>query len=140
MGGVILNPPSDNWTRTIYVENVRQESTGATWAEVANVEKIGPIKEEKIREKNIGDIRDPDGHSYRDRIRVVRQVFEQRQKIRTTYTNVLEGPSKEYDYTESVKVTSEVDPYMRSRNVKFTANGLKPLTNHYHYLLSLIHI
>ena len=40
MGGVILNPPSDNWTRTIYVENVRQESTGATWAEVANVEKI----------------------------------------------------------------------------------------------------
>ncbi|GIS09091.1 MAG: hypothetical protein CM15mP113_2210 [Pseudomonadota bacterium] len=51
MGGVILNPPSDNWTRTIYVENVRQESTGATWAEVAKVEKVGPIKETKVREK-----------------------------------------------------------------------------------------
>ena len=134
MGGVILDPPSDNWTRTIYVENVRKESTGATWAEVANVKTIGPIKEEKIGSKNIGDIRDPEGHSYRDRIRVVNNIFEQTQKIKTTYKNVLEGPSKEFDYTESVKVTSEVDPYMRSRNVEFYANGLKPLTNHYHYL------
>ena len=25
MGAVVLDPPSDNWTRTIYVENVRQE-------------------------------------------------------------------------------------------------------------------
>ena len=134
MGGVILNPPSDNWTRTIYIENVRQESTGATWAEVANTEKFGPITEKKISEKNIGDIEDPAGGGYRDRIRVVRRTFEQTQKFKTTFTNVLEGPSKEFDYTESVKVTSKVDPYMRSRNVKFTANGLKPLTNHYHYL------
>ena len=53
---------------------------------------------------------------------------------KTTYKNVLEGPSKEYDYVESVKTTSEVDPYMRSRNVFFNANGLKPLTKHFYYL------
>ena len=36
-GAVTLDPPSDNWSRTIYIDNVRQESTGATWVESQNV-------------------------------------------------------------------------------------------------------
>ena len=36
-GQVILDPPSDNWTRTIYVNNVRKESTGARWVESSNI-------------------------------------------------------------------------------------------------------
>ena len=135
MGGIILDPPSDNWTRTIYVENVRQESTGATWAEVANTKAVGPIKETKVGSEPTGkDIDDPDSDWYRDRIQIVKNIYEQTQKFKTTYKNVLEGPSKEYDYVESVKTTSEVDPYMRSRNVYFNANGLKPLTKHFYYL------
>ena len=134
MGGIICDPPSDNWTRTIYVENVRQESTGATWAEVANTKKVGPLKETKIGSEVTGDIQDPDSDWYRDRIQIVKNTYEYTQKYKTTYKNVLEGPSKEYDYVESIKTTSEVDPYMRSRNVFFNANGLKPLTKHFYYL------
>ena len=33
----MLDPPSDNWARTIYVNNVRRESTGARWVETTNV-------------------------------------------------------------------------------------------------------
>ena len=36
-GSIRLDPPSDNWTRTVYVNNVRTESTGARWVETANV-------------------------------------------------------------------------------------------------------
>ena len=136
MGGVILDPPSDNWIRTIYVENKRIESTGAVWAEVSTTKKFGPLTE-KDTGKDIAtgkDVQDPASNSNKDRIRIVQNVFKQTQKYKTTYKNVLQGPSKEYDYVESVKVTSEVDPYMRTRNVHFSANGLKPLTKHYHYL------
>ena len=135
MGGIILNPPSDNWVRTLYVENERTESTGAKWAEVANTVKVGDITEKLKSSKNPGiDVDDPSSSCHRDRIRIVRNTYTQSQKMKTTYSNVLQGPSREFDYVESVKTTSEVDPYMRSRNVKFTANGLKPLTKHYHYL------
>ena len=134
MGGIILDPPSDNWVRTLYTNNTRTESSGAKWAEVVNEEKIGPIIETDKGKKNIGDIRDPEGKSYRHRIRVVRRITEQSQKIRRTFTNVLQGPSHEFDYVESIKVTSETDPYMRSRNVFFNANGLRPNTKHFHYL------
>ena len=134
MGGIILDPPSDNWVRTLYTNNKRTESSGAKWAEVVNEEKIGPIKETDKGTKNIGDIRDPEGKSYRHRIRIVRRITEQSQKIRRTFTNVLQGPSHEFDYVESIKVTSETDPYMRSRNVFFNANGLRPNTKHFHYL------
>ena len=36
-GVVHLDPPSDNWARTIYVNNKRVESTGARWVEQTNV-------------------------------------------------------------------------------------------------------
>ena len=133
MGGIILDPPSDNWVRTLYTNNTRTESTGATWGEVANEEVIGTTTELVDREE-IADIEDPDYNSYRRRIRIINAVYAQNQQIRKTFSNVLQGPSHEFDYVESIKLTSKADPYMRSRNVFFNANGLKPNTKHYHYL------
>ena len=52
----------------------------------------------------------------------------------TKYTPKLKGPAREFDYVEDVKVSGEADPWMRSRNVYFNANGLRPFTKHYHYL------
>ena len=134
MGGIVLDPPSDNWTRTLYLENKRVESTGAKWVEVANTVAVGPITEEFKGSKRIGSIKDPEFNYYRRRIEILRHTYAQTQKVKTTYKNVLQGPSQEYDYVESTKTTSETDPFMRSRNVSFNANGLRPLTRHYHYL------
>ena len=55
-------------------------------------------------------------------------------RVERSFTNTLVGPSEEKDYIESVKTSSAVDPFMRSRNVAFAASGLKPLTRHYHFL------
>ena len=44
---------------------------------------------------------------------------------------------REFTYVEDVKVSSEPDPFMRSRNVEFSAGGLRPLTRHYHFLDSI---
>ena len=138
MGGIILDPPSDNWTRTIYVNNNRTESSGARWVEQANDELIGTVNESPLEATDgtlfVKDIQDPDYNHYRRRIRVVKKLVASTQEFRRTFTNVLEGPSHEFDYVESVKTTSAVDPFMRSRNVFFNANGLRPLTKHFHYL------
>jgi len=133
MGGIILDPPSDNWIRTIYTNNTRVESTGATWAEQANITKVGPVQENVVNERVL-DVEDPDYGTYRRRIRITNRTVAQTQQFRTSYTNVLKGPSYEFDYVESIKIETEADPFMRSRNVFFNANGLKPLTKHYHYL------
>ena len=136
MGGIILDPPSDNWVRTLYTNTKRIESTGAEWAEVANEEVIGTINESPLESTNgtlfVKDIQDPDYNHYRRRIRIVKKLTAQTQEIRRTFQNVLQGPSHEFDYVESIKLTSEADPYMRSRNVFFNANGLKPNTKHHH--------
>ena len=138
MGGIILDPPSDNWVRTVYTNNSRVESTGAKWAEVANEEVIGTINESPLESTNgtlfVKDIQDPDYNHYRRRIRIVKKLTAQTQQIRRTFQNVLQGPSHEFDYVESIKLTSESDPFMRSRNVFFNANGLRPNTKHHHYL------
>jgi len=133
MGGIILDPPSDNWTRTLYVNNERTESTGAEWAEVAN-EEVVATSTERIGTQELADIEDPDYNSYRRRIRILNTTYAENTQIRRTFQNVLQGPSHEIDYVESIKVTSKADPYMRSRNVFFNANGLRPNTKHYHYL------
>ena len=128
MGGIILDPPSDNWTRTIYVNNNRTESSGARWVEQANDELIGTVNESPLEATDgtlfVKDIQDPDYNHYRRRIRVVKKLVASTQEFRRTFTNVLEGPSHEFDYVESVKPTSAVDPFMRSRNVFFNANGV----------------
>jgi hypothetical protein len=39
-----------------------------------------------------------------------------------------------WDFVENVKISSEPDPYMRSRNVEFVSGSLKPLTQHYTFI------
>jgi hypothetical protein len=41
---------------------------------------------------------------------------------------------RSYDYVESVRISSEPDPFMRSRNVEFRALALRPLTTHYSFI------
>ena len=126
-GAIVLDPPSDNWSRTIYVDNFRTESTGATWVEQVNIVSRDTSREvlsENTTRTNQGDWID---------IRTDRQI-RTTQQVERSFTNVLQGPSEEYDYVDSIKIDSEADPFMRSRNVFFAANGLKPSTKHYHYL------
>ena len=127
-GVVFLDPPSDNWSRTIYIDNVRTESTGNTWVEQSNIVSRTSTTDTDVEHFDETNGREQTGY------------FGTHTTITTTtrteraFTNVLTGTAKEYDYIEDVKITSKADPYMRSRNVKFYANGLKPLTKHYHYL------
>lgn len=109
VGGILLEPAADNWVRTIYIEDRRTESTGAQWVERSNT----------VNETFV----DVQGNTTTTTNRST-----------TTFTNTLEGPSREFQYVESVKVSGEADPYMRSRNVFFAASGLKPFTRHYHYM------
>jgi len=127
-GVVFLDPPSDNWSRTIYIDNVRTESTGNTWVEQSNI-----VSKTTTTDTDVEHFDETNGQTQTG-------YFGTHTTITTTtrteraFTNVLTGTAKEYDYIEDVKITSKADPYMRSRNVKFYANGLKPLTKHYHYL------
>jgi len=41
---------------------------------------------------------------------------------------------RQHDYVESVRVSSEPDPFMRSRNVEFRSSALRPLTTHYSFI------
>ena len=109
VGGVKLDPPSDNWTRTIYKNNEKIESTGNTWAQTGTDKKatytVNGYKKQ---------------YTY--------------QETTTTYKTELQGTTPQIKFVEDVKITSEVDPYMRERNVFFAANGLKPFTKHYYTL------
>ena len=124
VGGVQLTPPSDNWTRTIYINHKRTESTGAKWVQEASVHTDVDKKVEYVTYKK--------GRG-RNEKKTKKFVTTTTTKT-TTYTPKLKGPSKEFDYVENVKITSTVDPFMRSREVYFLANGLKPDTKHYHFL------
>ena len=127
-GGIILDPPSDNWSRTIYIENNRVESTGARWVELSNIVDVTTSTEVDV--EHFDERRNANVSGYVGRhITTTHTTATER-----SFTNVLEGPSKEFDYIEDVKITSKADPYMRSRNVSFYANGLKPFTKHIHYL------
>ena len=124
VGGVQLTPPSDNWTRTIYINHKRTESTGAKWVQEASVHVDVDKKVEYVTYKK--------GRG-RNEKKTKKFVTTTTTKT-TTYKPKLKGPSKEFDYVENVKITSTVDPFMRSREVYFLANGLKPDTKHYHFL------
>ena len=128
-GVIFLDPPSDNWSRTIYINNTRTESTGNTWAEIANV----VSKKVTHSEVDVEAFDETNGQTqtgyFGNHVTITDTVRTER-----SFTNVLQGNKDEYDYVADVKITSKADPYMRSRNVQFYANGLKPLTKHYHYL------
>ena len=129
-GNIRLDPPSDNWSRTIYVDNARTESTGARWAARPNI----------VSRRNVGSRTDTMAEismggemgSGTHHLAFTRTTTTTR--VERSFTNVLEGPSKEMTFVESTKVNSEADPFMRSRNVYFATSNLKPFTRHYHFL------
>ena len=124
VGGVVLDPASDNWVRTIYIDDHRTESTGAKWKQEATVTRDVDRKTEYITYKKGG------GRGERRRRAFTTTTIT----TKTKYTPKLQGPSREFDYVEDVKVSGEADPWMRSRNVYFNANGLRPYSRHYLYL------
>ncbi len=128
MGLVQMDPPSDNWARTIYIDNKRTESTGARWVETSNI--VNTTVDTDI------DIERIDTRTYDGGAGYVGQhtTTTTTTRVEREFINQLEGPSKEYDYIEDVKVSAEADPYMRSRNVYFSTNCLNPFTKHYSYL------
>ena len=130
-GVVHLDPPSDNWARTIYVNNKRIESTGARWVENTNIVSRTSTRgrtntSRRIRRRRQGNT------TFTDTITTNRTRITDR--VERSFTNTLVGPSEEKDFIESTKTSADVDPFMRSRNVAFAASGLKPLTRHYHFL------
>ena len=127
-GAVTLDPPSDNWSRTIYIDNVRQESTGARWVESQNVVNTTVDTETDVERFDTRRSEDDDGWVGSTTVTTTTTTQE------IEFINTLEGPSKEFDYIEDIKIDSVADPFMRSRNVYFAASGLKPTTKHYHYL------
>ena len=128
-GNIKLDPPSDNWSRTIYNNNQRTESTGARWAERSNV--VGR-REVGRSTRDIANISMGGMGGGTHNIAFTRTTVTNR--VERSFTNVLEGPSKEMTFVESTKVNSEADPFMRSRNVYFATSNLKPFTRHYHFL------
>tara|TARA_B100000945_G_scaffold182337_1_gene146196 strand:+ start:20129 stop:27685 length:7557 start_codon:yes stop_codon:yes gene_type:complete len=134
VGGILLDPASDNWTRTIYIDDHRIESTGAEWAESSNVvsDNTTVATDVSVTDAEVEADQDLFDGNHIDTTTTTTTTTTR--TIETSFTNQLEGPSREFDYVESVKISGEADQYMRSRNVAFSANGLKPLTKHYHYL------
>ena len=124
VGGVQLDPASDNWVRTIYIDNNRTESTGADWVQEANVNTDVNQKTETETYRKGGGRGETGQRTYTTTTTTTT----------TQYTPKLTGPSREFNYVEDVKISGTVDPFMRSRNVYFAANGLRPFTKHYHYL------
>jgi len=117
VGGVQLDPASDNWVRTIYIDDHRVESTGANWVQEANVNTAVDTRVETYKKGG--------GRGEKKQRDVTTTTTT------TTYTPKLTGPSREFNYVEDVKISGDVDPFMRSRNVYFAANGLRPFTKHY---------
>ncbi len=136
-GSVILDPPSDNWTRTIYVDDYRTESSGATWAEQANIVSDTTTVDTDIDVSQVEVVpEDRDGPGWWEGNHVdttTTTTTTTTHTVETSFTNTIE-PLREFDYVESVKISGATDPFMRSRNVAFNGNGLKPFTKHYHYL------
>jgi len=124
VGGIVLDPASDNWVRTIYINDHRTESTGAKWSQQATQTRNVDNKVEYETYRKGGNRGETGTRKY-----VTTTIT-----TTTKYTPKLEGPSREFNYVEDVKVSGEADPWMRERNVYFIANGLRPFTKHYHYL------
>ena len=140
VGAISLDPPSDNWTRTIYVDNFRQESTGNSWNTVANIVSDNTVTSTDVtvttEEIDPGED-DPNTHGQFDGNHIdttTTTTTTTTQTVETSFTNQMTGDNQEFDYIESVKISGATDPFMRSRNVYFAANGLKPDTKHIHKL------
>ena len=126
-GNVKLDPPSDNWSRTIYVNNFRTESTGNRWVESSNI-----VSNREVGRRHVHHF----SREQKGNMTIVRRgsVNTITRRVERQFVNNLVGSAQERDYVESTKVSSEADPFMRSRNVMFATSGLKPFTLHYHFL------
>jgi len=133
VGAIQLNPPSDNWVRTIYLDGYRVESTGAEWIEQANivsdVTTVGT--ETNVTQNEVDTDQDVFDGNHTDITTTTTTTTTQ--VVETEFTNTIDS-LREFDYVASVKVSGDADPYMRSRNVGFAANGLKAFTKHIHKL------
>ena len=133
-GSVVLDPPTDNWVRTIYHNDYRIESSGARWVERSNVisdTTSVDVDRDRTEREVIAD-QDIFRGNHTDITRTKTTTTTRR--VETEFTSSLKGPTREFDYVESVKISGQTDPFMRSRNVAFSANGLKAATKHYAYL------
>jgi len=128
VGGIQLDPASDNWVRTIYIDDNRTESTGAEWIQEASVNTNVDQKTDTVIETY------RKGGNRGEKAQRAVNYTTTTTTTSTQYTPKLTGPSREFNYVEDVKISGTVDPFMRSRNVYFNSNGLRPFTNHYHYL------
>ena len=133
-GSVQLDPPSDNWVRTIYIEDNRTESTGNTWAEQQNLvsDNTTVDTDVDVTVTEVGANQQIFDGNHIDTTTTTTTTTTNTKEF--SFTNTLTGNNQEFDYVESVKVSGTADPFMRSRNVAYNANGLKPLTKHYSYL------
>jgi len=134
VGGIQLDPPSDNWTRTIYVDNHRTESTGNTWNTISNVVSDTTDVTSSVDVTTTEVEADQNTFSGNHTDTTTTTTTTTTQTVETSFTNQMTGNNQEFDYVESVKISGETDPFMRSRNVYFAANGLKPYTKHIHKL------
>jgi len=134
VGGIQLDPPSDNWTRTIYVDNHRTESTGNTWNTISNVVSDTTDVTSSVDVTTTDVAADQNTFSGNHTDTTTTTTTTTTQTVETSFTNQMTGNNQEFDYVESVKISGETDPFMRSRNVYFAANGLKPYTKHIHKL------
>ncbi len=107
VGGVVLDPASDNWVRTIYLDDHRTESTGAQWKQEATVTRDVDSKTEYVTYKKGGGRGEKKKRAFTTTTITTKTKFKPK----------LKGPAREFNYVEDVKISGEADPWMRSRNV-----------------------
>ena len=105
-GVVFLDPPSDNWARTIYINNERTESTGNRWVESSNIASQTSTTDTDVVHFDETNNRNETGYFG------THSTFTTTTRTERSFTNTLVGGADEYDYLEDVKITSKVDPYM----------------------------
>jgi len=139
-GAITLNPASDSWVRNIYINSTKTE--------------FNPIISIRMRRVRSGNrfqvLEGPAGNRegstagtsrtglrwanpFNPEERVLGAPVVSVQNVNRRWSVVNFG-GREYDYVESVNVVSEPDLFARSRNVEFRANGLRALSQHYHFI------
>jgi len=117
-----LNLLDSNVRKTGDLITLNYEEKG--WIEqpfASRVENVNPFN---IIEYSGGVILNPSSDNW------VRNIYIENR--RTISDGQQDGRS--YDYVESVRISSEPDPFMRSRNVEFRSSALRPLTRHYSFV------
>ena len=99
VGACVLDPPSDNWVRTIYVDDYRTESSGAEWAQIANVVNQNSSTSTDVDSSTVDIISDRRFSGNHKLVTNVTTTTTTTQ-TETEFVNTLTGPSHEFDYVE----------------------------------------